>query len=79
MFGLKPKRGKSGGALLTCRACLNMNIHPYGPGKPVCYEIEKRDGNPVAVEVKPNRQACHKFQAGKMVDEKEHREIHTSR
>jgi len=61
MFGLNPKRGKCGGPLLTCRECLNMNTKAYGPGKPVCYEIEKRDGKPVAVEVKPNRKACHCF------------------
>ena len=38
-----------------------MNVKAYGPGKPVCYALEKIDGKPVAVEVKPNRKACHCF------------------
>lgn len=61
MFGMSPKRGKHGGPALTCRECLNMNVKAYGPGKPVCYDLEKIDGKPVAVEVKPNRKACNSF------------------
>lgn len=63
MFGMSP-RGKHGGKLITCHECLNLNTASYGPGKPVCYEIDQRDGRPVAVQVKPNRQACHNFKAG---------------
>jgi len=60
MFGLSPRRGKND-PVLTCRECLGMNVKAYGPGKPVCYDLEKIDGKPVAVEVKPNRKACHCF------------------
>ena len=61
MFGMRPKRGKNGGPILMCRECEEMNVKAYGPGKPVCYDLEKVDGKPVAVEVKPNRKACHCF------------------
>jgi len=46
-----------------CRECLSFNTGT-GYGKPVCYEIDQRDGRPVAVAVKPNKTACHNFRAG---------------
>ena len=61
MFGISPKREKNGGHPLTCRQCLNLNVKAYGPGKPVCYALEKIDGKPVAVEVKPTKKACSVF------------------
>jgi hypothetical protein len=65
MFGMMPnKKGKHGSVPPRCSECLGMNTAAYGPTRPVCYEIEQRDGKPVAVAVKPNKQACFKFQAG---------------
>ena len=64
MFGMMPNRkGKHGTLPPRCSECLNMKTGT-GYGKPVCYEIEARDGQPVAVVVKPNKQACGKFNAG---------------
>lgn len=61
MFGMMPSRkGKHGTLPPRCSECLNMKTGT-GYGKPVCYEIEQRNGTPVAVVVKPNKQACGKF------------------
>ena len=56
MLGTKQKKA-------TCRECQHSNTAIFGPKTPVCYEIAKQEGKPVAKIIDLRKPACFSFKA----------------